>query len=227
MLYDRKGAAIAGIKPGMVPWAKVFAGREVVSRHRHHAGPEPGGRRGDARGAAGRPRRRRARPASTSTTASSCGATAEAGRWMTEFMQFSDVLITTEEDIERVFGITGKDYEDVAAQAGEAFPAARSSPSRCARTRWSGRTPGPPSPTQKARSAGRGPTRWRSSIASAPATRFAAGLIHGLLDGDLQKGARLRRGRQRHQALDPRRLRLDHRAEVESMLKGGGLRISR
>src|SRR5438874_6594378 len=26
VLYDRKGAAIAGIKPGMVSWAKVFAG---------------------------------------------------------------------------------------------------------------------------------------------------------------------------------------------------------
>src|SRR5438445_5475738 len=26
VLYDRKGAAIANIKPGMVPWSKVFAG---------------------------------------------------------------------------------------------------------------------------------------------------------------------------------------------------------
>src|SRR5271166_4979046 len=26
VLYDRKGAAIAGIKPGMIPWAKAFAG---------------------------------------------------------------------------------------------------------------------------------------------------------------------------------------------------------
>src|SRR3984893_3444145 len=26
VLYDRKGAAIAGIRPGMVPWARVFAG---------------------------------------------------------------------------------------------------------------------------------------------------------------------------------------------------------
>src|SRR5215471_9293481 len=26
VLYDRKGAAIANIRPGMVPWTKVFAG---------------------------------------------------------------------------------------------------------------------------------------------------------------------------------------------------------
>ena len=52
VLYDRKGAAIANIKPGMVPWEKVFARRQVVSCHRHHAGPEPDRRRDDARGAA-------------------------------------------------------------------------------------------------------------------------------------------------------------------------------
>src|SRR6266436_7882977 len=26
VIYDRKGAAIAGIRPGMVPWPKLFAG---------------------------------------------------------------------------------------------------------------------------------------------------------------------------------------------------------
>ena len=41
---------------------------------------------------------------------------------MSEFMQLCDVLITTEEDIERVFQITGKDYEDAAAQVAQRFP---------------------------------------------------------------------------------------------------------
>ena len=48
--------------------------------------------------------------------------TAEAGRWMSDFMQYCDVLITTEEDIERVFGMKGKDYEDVAGQVARRFP---------------------------------------------------------------------------------------------------------
>src|SRR5881296_1342969 len=26
VLYDRKGAAVAGVRPGMVPWTRVFAG---------------------------------------------------------------------------------------------------------------------------------------------------------------------------------------------------------
>ena len=42
--------------------------------------------------------------------------TAEAGKWMSEFMPLCDVLITTEEDTERVFNIKGKDYEEVSAQ---------------------------------------------------------------------------------------------------------------
>ena len=41
---------------------------------------------------------------------------------MTDLMQFCDVLITTEEDIEKVFGIKGKDYEEVAAQLAQRFP---------------------------------------------------------------------------------------------------------
>src|SRR6516164_8005186 len=38
VLYDRKGAAIAGIKPGTVPWAKVFAGAKWF----HVTGITPG-----------------------------------------------------------------------------------------------------------------------------------------------------------------------------------------
>src|SRR6266513_6357785 len=37
VLYDRKGAAIAGVHPGMVPWSKVFAG----SRWFHVTGITP------------------------------------------------------------------------------------------------------------------------------------------------------------------------------------------
>ena len=45
----------------------------------------------------------------------------QAGKCMTELMPLDDVLITTEEDTERVFGIKGKDYEDVAAQTARRF----------------------------------------------------------------------------------------------------------
>src|SRR5438045_3437095 len=45
----------------------------------------------------------------------------EAGRCMSDLMQFTDVLVTTEEDVERVFGIKGKDYEEAAARTAERF----------------------------------------------------------------------------------------------------------
>src|SRR5258708_39051397 len=41
---------------------------------------------------------------------------------MSEVMASTDWLVTTEEDIERVFGIMGKDYEEAAARTAERFP---------------------------------------------------------------------------------------------------------
>ena len=46
-----------------------FSRREMVPRHRHHAGPQPDRRRDDARSAAGRQGRRTSAPASTSIIA--------------------------------------------------------------------------------------------------------------------------------------------------------------
>ncbi len=40
---------------------------------------------------------------------------------MTELMEVTDVLITTEEDTERVFGITAPGYEDVARRLAEEY----------------------------------------------------------------------------------------------------------
>ena len=45
---------------------------------------------------------------------------AEAGRRMSEFMPYCDVLITTEEDVDKVFQIKGENYETVAAQSRQA-----------------------------------------------------------------------------------------------------------
>src|SRR5207248_3752795 len=112
---------------------------------------------------------------------------AEAGRCMTECMQYCNVLITTEEDVERVFQIKGKDYEDVAARVAERFPL-----------------------QVVAITLRENPLVWKNSwTAIAYSNRtvfrtrtyeveivdrlgagdsFAAGLIHGLLDGNLQKG---------------------------------------
>ncbi|MCX6100401.1 MAG: sugar kinase, partial [Candidatus Bipolaricaulota bacterium] len=113
VLYDRRDSAMAHIQPGMVDWRTVFAG----ARWFHTSGITP------------------ALSASCAATTSEGVQAAKAAGlkvsidlnyrarlWsqeqaravMTGLMEDTDVLITTEEDTERVFGIIGKDYDDVA-----------------------------------------------------------------------------------------------------------------
>src|SRR5947208_2287956 len=120
VLYDRKGAAIAGIKPGMVPWAKVFAG----ARWFHVTGITPALSASAAETTREALQAARAAGAGTSIDLNyrvKLWTQEEAGQCMTDLMQFCDVLITSEEDTERVFGIKGKDYADVAAQTARRF----------------------------------------------------------------------------------------------------------
>src|SRR5436305_7694567 len=109
VLYDRKGAAIANIRPGMVPWAELFAGTKWF----HVTGITPA--LSPSAAEVTREALQAARAAKVRTSIDlnyrvKLWSQAEAGRWMTEFMNSCDVLITTEEDVERVFQMKGKDY---------------------------------------------------------------------------------------------------------------------
>src|SRR3954471_23001751 len=120
VLYDRKGAAIANVRPGMIPWREVFAG----TRWFHVNGITPA--LSVTAAETTREALQAARAAGVQTSIdlnyrAKLWSQAEAGRWMAEFMGHCDVLITTEEDTERVFGIRGKDYTDVAAQCARRF----------------------------------------------------------------------------------------------------------
>lgn len=120
VLYDRAGSAISMIKPGEVDWAKVFTG----SRHFHVSGITP------------------ALSASSSEVtvealkaAKKAGCTvsydlnyrkklwtpADAKRIQEPMMADVDILITTEEDTNVVFGIKEKDYEAVAERLAQTF----------------------------------------------------------------------------------------------------------
>src|SRR5207237_10803283 len=121
VLYDRKGAAIANVRPGMVNWSAVFAGAKWF----HVTGITPA--LSPTAAETTREALQAARAAQVTISIdlnyrAKLWSQTEAGRWMTEFMQACDVLITTEEDIERVFGMKGKDYEDVAGQVARRVP---------------------------------------------------------------------------------------------------------
>jgi len=120
VLYDRSHSAIAGLQPGEIDWAGIFKGAKLF----HVSGITPALSESTAR-----------------VTEEAIKAAKEAGLlvgydlnyraklWSEEkaravqepLMSQVDILITTEEDTERVFGIRGSDYEDVARQLAQRF----------------------------------------------------------------------------------------------------------
>jgi 2-dehydro-3-deoxygluconokinase len=225
VLYDRRGSAIAAVKPGMVPWGRVLEGTKWF----HVTGITPALSAGAAEVTREALQAARAAGASTSIDLNyraKLWTQAEAGRWMTELVQLGDVLITTEEDTERVFGIRGKDYEDVAAQVAKRFPVRvvavtlRENP-LVWKNNW----------TAIAYQDGR-VLRTRSYEVEivdrlGAGDSFAAGLIHGLLDGDLQKGLDYGVAASALKHSIPGDFAWLTREEVEALLRGPGLRISR
>src|ERR1700719_973328 len=89
VLYDRRGAAIAGIRPGAVPWGKVFAGVKWF----HVTGITPA--LSPSAAAVTREALAAARSAKVGTSMdlnyrAKLWTTEEAGRCMTDLMQFCD-----------------------------------------------------------------------------------------------------------------------------------------
>jgi 2-dehydro-3-deoxygluconokinase len=225
VLYDRKGAAVASVWPGLVDWAKAFAGAKWF----HVTGVTPALSLGAAETTREALRAARAARVGVSIDLNyraKLWTTAEAGRWMSEFMQDTDVLITTEEDVEKVFEIKGTNYEEVSRQLAERFPL-----------------------KVVAITLRENPLVWRNSWTAIAYTdgkvlktrsyeveivdrvgagdSFAAGLIHGLLDGDLQKGLDWGVAVSALKHSIPGDFAWVTPAEVEALLAGGGLRISR
>jgi 2-dehydro-3-deoxygluconokinase len=225
VIYDRKGSAIAAVQPGMVPWAKVFAG----SKWFHVTGITPALSASSA--AATREAMMAAKAAGVKTSMDlnyrvKLWSTTEAGNCLSDLMQYCDVLITTEEDVEKVFGITGSNYEEVAAKVADKFKldivaiTLRENP-LVWRNTWTGMA------YQKG-------TVYKTRTYEVEIVdrlgagdSFAAGLIHGLLGGDLQNALDWGVATSAIKHSIPGDFAWVRPEEVEALLKGGGLRISR
>ncbi len=225
VLYDRKGAAIARLEPGTVPWKHVFTG----ARWFHVTGITPALSEAAARTTREALQTARAAGVQTSIDLNfrvKLWSQADAGRWMSEFMQLCDVLVTTEEDVERVFQIKGKDYEDVAGQLGRKFPlrivaiTLRENP-LVWKNSW----------TAMAWREGKVYRTHAHEVEIVDrlgaGDSFAAGLIHGLLDGDLQKGLDYGVAISALKHSIPGDFAWIQPEEAEALLSGQGLRISR
>jgi 2-dehydro-3-deoxygluconokinase len=225
VLYDRKDAAISRIEPGMIPWADVF----YSAKWFHVTGITPALSQSAAettREALKAARSMGVRISIDLNYRNKLWSPAEASRWMREFMQTCDVLITTEEDVEKVFGIKGEDYSVVARQLIKEFPlktvaiTLRDNP-LVWRNSWTA-IAYENGQLYKTRS-------YEVEIVDrlGAGDSFAAGLIHGLLDNDLQKGLDWGVAVSALKHTIPGDFAWVTRDEVESLLKGGGLRISR
>jgi 2-dehydro-3-deoxygluconokinase len=225
VIYDRKGAAIANVKPGTIPWAHIFAG----ARWFHVTGITPGLSASAAEVTKEALVAAKAAGLQTSIDLNyrvKLWSPEQAGKCMAELMGHCDVLITTEEDIERVFGIKGKDYEESADLTAKRFGlkiiaiTVRENP-LVWKNSWTAIA------YQKGQI-----LRTRSYEVEivdrlGAGDSFAAGLIHGLLEGDLQKALDFGVAASALKHTIPGDFNWITRDEVEAMLKGGGLRISR
>jgi len=226
VLYDRGGSAISMINPGEVDWAKVFTG----SRHFHVSGITP------------------ALSASSSEVtvealkaAKKAGCTvsydlnyrkklwtpADAKRIQEPMMADVDILITTEEDTNVVFGIKEKDYEAVAERLAQTFKlkivaiTLREDLSVW-RNNW----------TAIAYQDGKifRDRQYKVEIVDrvGAGDSFTAGFLYGWLkEKDIQKGVQYGNAFAALKHTLPGDFNWSTREEVENQMKGAGLRISR
>ena len=223
--YDRKSSAIAHIRSGMVNWPAVF--EEAKWFHITGITPALSASAAEAtREALKAARSARLQISIDLNYRAKLWSQAEAGKCMTDFMKFCDVLITTEEDAERVLGIAGDNYDEVAQKLLKRYPiqvaaiTVRENPLVWKNT-WTA-------------IAAQGGTIYRTRSYEVEIVdrlgagdAFAAGLIHGLLEGDLQKGLEFGVATSALKHSIPGDFAWVTREEVEILLKGGGLRISR
>lgn len=120
VLYDRKDAAIANIKIGEVNWEETFQGAKIF----HTSGITPALSQTAAEvtiEAVEAAKKASLKVSIDLNYRARLWSQEEAQRVMTKLVGVADILITTEEDIERVFGIKKDDYEEVAKVLADQF----------------------------------------------------------------------------------------------------------
>lgn len=225
ILYDRKDSSVSRVTPGTFEWPAIFRGAKWF----HVTGITAALSDGAAATV------REALLAAKAAGVSSCvdlnyrgklWTPEQAGRVMGELLPLCRVLIASEGDAQQLFGIAGANFSEVAAKLRDRFGV------------WA--VVGVKRET---------PLVWRNRVGAMAATadRFvespwyeveivdrlgagdalASGLIHGLLDGDLEKGVLYGAALGALKHTVPGDLPWIDRAEVEAVLAGQGLRIKR
>ncbi len=121
VLYDRRGSAMANIKPGEVNWDEIFS----KTRAFHTTGITPALSPSAAEATKEAVKKAKEKGVLISIDLNyraRLWSQEEARRVMTELVNLADILITTEEDAERVFGVKAPSFEEVAQKLSQMFP---------------------------------------------------------------------------------------------------------
>ncbi len=225
VLYDRRDSAIARIYPGEIDWNDVFQGGKIF----HTSGITPAlspNAAGATREAVETAKKVGLKVSIDLNYRARLWSQEKAREVMTELMSYTDILITTEEDTERVFGITGSSYEEVAAELATRFQletvaiTLRETPSVW-RNKW----------TAIAYADGkiyRGPTFNIEIVDRVGAgDSFSGGFLFGYLQDGPQAAVRYGVAASALKQTNPGDLCWATREEVERILDGGNLRIVR
>jgi len=120
VLYDRANSAISMVQPGEVDWTKVFSG----AKHFHMSGITPALSASAAQVAVEALKAAKKAGCTVSYDLNyrkKLWTPSDAKKIQEPMMADVDILITTEEDTNIVFGIKEKDYEAVAERLGQTF----------------------------------------------------------------------------------------------------------
>lgn len=225
VLYDRKDSAIARIKPGEIDWELALHGAKLF----HTSGITPA--LSDSAAAATIEAVHAAKGLGLKVSIdlnyrARLWSQERARKVMTKLVEKADILITTEEDTKRVFGITRASYEEVAVELATRFQleavaiTLRETPSVW-RNKW----------TAIAYANGeiyRGPQFEIEIVDRVGAgDSFSGGFLYGYLKGGAEAGVRYGVAISALKQTNPGDLVWATRDEVERILDGGNLRIVR
>ena len=225
IVYDRTDSAMAKVAPGMIDWPTVLSGAKWFYATGIAAALSA------TSAAATLEALREAKRLGLSTALdpnyrAKLWSVEQAATWLRDAMPFVDVLITNPEDADRFFGVREADAEASARGVATKYGLkAVAMTLRQVHSVWR--------------------NGWTALACDATATyrtksyeveivdrlgagdAFVAGLLHGLLDGDLQKGLDYGTALSALKHAVPGDFVWTTKEEVEGLLGGGGLRIRR
>ena len=225
IVYDRANSAMAKIRPGMIPWAQLLPGANWFYVTGITAALSA------ASAAATLEALRAAKEAGLTTCLdpnyrAKLWTVEEARAWLREAVEHVDVLVTNPEDAGRFFEAPGGDPEKVAADLAARFNL-----------------------VAVALTLRQTPSVWRNAVSAVgfaggrvvrspsyevevvdrlgAGDAFVAGLLHGLLDGDLDRAVAYGTAMCALKHTIPGDFPWLTKAEVEALIQGGSLRVSR